>query len=76
MADKVLDARGLVCPMPIIKATKAIKEVPAGGTLEVLATDPGSVGDFEAFCKRGRHEMLEQDEQGGAFRFLIRRAGG
>jgi tRNA 2-thiouridine synthesizing protein A len=74
MADKLLDTRGLMCPMPIIKATKAIKEVPTGGTLEVLATDPGSVGDFEAFCKRGRHALVESGESGGVFRFLIRRA--
>jgi tRNA 2-thiouridine synthesizing protein A len=76
MADKLLDTRGLTCPMPILKATKAIKEVPAGGTLEVLATDQGAVADFAAFCKRARHEMLEQSESDGVWRFLIRRAAG
>lgn len=73
MADKSLDARNLNCPLPILKATKAMKDVPPGGTLEVLATDPGSPGDFEAFCRVGRHEMLEEGEAAGVFRFLIRR---
>jgi len=49
MADKTLDTKGLNCPLPILKTKKALGEVPKGGTLEVLATDPGSVADFEAF---------------------------
>ena len=51
MADKVLDAKGLNCPLPILKAKKALKEVPDGGTLEILATDPGAVADFQAFSR-------------------------
>ncbi|MBU6207467.1 MAG: sulfurtransferase TusA family protein, partial [Alphaproteobacteria bacterium] len=51
MADAVLDAKGLNCPLPILRAKKALKDVPSGGTLEVLSTDPGSVADFGAFCK-------------------------
>ena len=50
MPDKILDAKGLNCPLPILKAKKALQDVPAGGTLEVWATDPGSVADFTAFC--------------------------
>ena len=73
MADKLLDARDLKCPMPVLKAQKAIRQVPAGGTLEVLATDPGSEEDFEAFCRVGGHEMLEQGETAGVYRFVIRR---
>lgn len=73
MADKLLDTRHLKCPMPILKATKAIKDVAIGGTLEVLATDPGSEEDFEAFCRVGRHDMLAQSETKGVFRFVIRR---
>ena len=73
MADKLLDARDLKCPMPVLKAQKAIKDVAAGGTLEVLATDPGSEEDFEAFCRVGRHHMLERSHAGGVYRFLIRR---
>ncbi len=75
MADKHLDARGLTCPLPVLKATKAIKTLPAGGTLEVLATDPGSVPDFEALCLRGSHTLLESTHEAGVYRFLIQRAG-
>lgn len=74
MADKVLDTKGLNCPLPILKAKKAIAEVVAGGTLEVLATDPGSVPDFKAFCEAGGHTLVEQTEAAGVYRFLIKRA--
>lgn len=73
MADKSVDAKGVNCPIPILKAKKAITEVPAGGTLEVLATDPGSVADFQAFCRATGHELVEQSESGGVYRFLIKR---
>jgi tRNA 2-thiouridine synthesizing protein A len=73
MADKVLDAKGLNCPLPILKAKKAITEVPAGGTLEILATDPGAVADFQAFCRQTKHELVEHSEAAGVFRFLIKR---
>jgi tRNA 2-thiouridine synthesizing protein A len=75
MADKLLDTKGMACPLPILKAKKAILDVPAGGTLEVLATDPGSVPDFAAFCKQGKHTLIEQSETAGVFRFLIQRGG-
>ena len=52
MADKTLDAKGMNCPIPILKAKKAIVEVPVGGTLEILATDPGAVADFQAFARQ------------------------
>jgi tRNA 2-thiouridine synthesizing protein A len=74
VADKTLDTRGLNCPLPILKAKKAIAEIRGGGTLEVLATDPGSVPDFKAFCEAGQHTLVEQTEAGGVYRFLIRRA--
>jgi tRNA 2-thiouridine synthesizing protein A len=73
MADKVLDTRGLSCPLPILKTKKAIREVPRGGTLEVLATDPGSLADFQVFCETTGNALLEHSEQAGTFRFLIRR---
>ena len=73
MADKVLDAKGLNCPLPILKAKKALKEVPDGGTLEVLSTDPGSVAVFQAFCRTTGNELLEQGEDGGVYTFLIRK---
>jgi tRNA 2-thiouridine synthesizing protein A len=72
MADKTLDAKGLNCPLPILKARKALKEVPAGGTLEILATDPGSVADFEAFCRQTGNELVEHSQDDSVFRFLIK----
>lgn len=73
MADQTLDAKGLNCPLPILKAKKALKDVPAGGTLEILATDPGAVTDFQAFCRSTGNEMLEHSESGGVYRFLLKK---
>lgn len=75
MADKTIDAKGANCPIPILKAKKAMSEVPAGGTLEILATDPGSVADFAAFCRTTGNTLVEQSEAAGVYRFLIKRAG-
>ena len=74
MADAVLDAKGLNCPLPILKAKKALKDVPPGGTLEIIATDPGSVADFEAFCRATGNELLETSSGDGVYTFLIKRA--
>ncbi|MGA0234400.1 MAG: sulfurtransferase TusA family protein [Alphaproteobacteria bacterium] len=73
MADHVLDAKGLNCPLPILKAKKALKEVAGGGTLEIFATDPGSVADFEAFCRTTGNELVEHSEDSGVYRFLLRK---
>jgi tRNA 2-thiouridine synthesizing protein A len=73
MADQLLDAKGLNCPLPILKAKKALKEVPAGGTLEILATDPGSVADFQAFCRTTGNELVEHSEEGGVYRFILKK---
>ena len=75
MADQVLDAKGLNCPLPILKAKKALKSLAGGNTLEVLSTDPGSVADFAAFCRTTGNELLEQSEEGGVWTYLIRKAG-
>jgi len=75
MADAVLDAKGLNCPLPILKAKKALKDVPAGGTLEIIATDPGSVADFEAFCRTTGNELLESNSGDGVYTFLIKHNG-
>ena len=72
MADQVLDAKGLNCPLPILKAKKALKDVPAGGTLEIQATDPGSVADFEAFCRTTGNELLESKTEDGVYVFLVK----
>lgn len=73
MADVVLDAKGLNCPLPILKAKKALQGVPAGGLLEVLATDPGAVKDFQAFCRSTGNELLTSAQEGNVFKFVIRR---
>lgn len=74
MADLKLDTKGLKCPLPILKARKAMRSVPPGGMLEVLATDPGAVPDFEAFCRSTGSTLVESSQSGGVFRFLIRKA--
>ena len=58
MADHVLDAKGLNCPLPILKTKKALKDVASGETLEILSTDPGSVADFQAFCRTTGNERV------------------
>jgi tRNA 2-thiouridine synthesizing protein A len=73
MADKTLDTKGLSCPLPILKTKKCIAEVPVGGILEVLTTDPGSVADFQAFCRTTGHALVEHGVTSGVFRFLIKR---
>jgi len=72
MADQVLDAKGLNCPLPILRAKKALKDLPTGGTLEVQATDPGAVKDFEAFCRTTGNELMESRVDGNTFVFLIK----
>lgn len=74
MADFTLDAKGLNCPLPILKAKKALGTLAAGATLEVLATDPGAVADFAAFCRTTGNEMVESGQDGKVFRFVIRKA--
>jgi tRNA 2-thiouridine synthesizing protein A len=73
MADKVLDVKNLICPLPVLKANRALREVEYGSTLEVLATDPGSVEDFEVFCRTTGNTLLEHSETDGVYRFLIKR---
>jgi tRNA 2-thiouridine synthesizing protein A len=72
MADQVLDAKGLNCPLPILRAKKALKELPTGGTLEILATDPGAVKDFEAFCRSTGNELVESSQDGDVYMFVIK----
>lgn len=75
MADQTLDAKGLNCPLPILRAKKALQGLKPGGTLEVLATDPGSVKDFQAFCRTTGNELVESTTEGKVFRFVLRRTG-
>ena len=70
---QVLDVKGLNCPLPILKAKKALKDVAVGETLQVLATDPGAVKDFEAFCEATGCELLASREEAGVFTFELRK---
>ena len=73
-ADKMLDCTGLLCPMPVVKTKKAINDLEVGQVLEMIATDPGSIPDMEAWAKQTQHELLVAEElDGGKFRFLIRK---
>ncbi len=71
--DKEVDARGLNCPLPILRAKKALADMTSGEVLRVVATDPGSVRDFQAFARQTGNELLEHSEQDGAFVFLMKR---
>ncbi|MBC9071086.1 sulfurtransferase TusA family protein [Thauera sp. CAU 1555] len=72
--DKEVDARGLNCPLPILRAKKALAEMLPGQVVRVMATDPGSVKDFQAFTKQTGNELLRQSEtQDKAFEFFIKR---
>jgi len=71
--DKELDARGLNCPLPILRAKKALGELTSGQVLRILATDPGSVKDFAAFAKQTGNELLSSAENGKEFEFYIKR---
>ena len=72
MSEHLLDAKGLNCPLPILKARKALKDVPSGENLEILATDPGAVADFQAFCRQTGNELVEHSQDGDVYRFLIK----
>ncbi|NIQ10932.1 MAG: sulfurtransferase TusA family protein [Gammaproteobacteria bacterium] len=72
--DQELDASGLNCPLPILRAKKALGAMEAGQVLRIIATDPGSVKDFEAFAKQTGNELMESGEEGGKFVFLIKKA--
>jgi tRNA 2-thiouridine synthesizing protein A len=69
-----VDAKGLACPMPIVKTAQAAKAVPAGELIEVLATDPGSVKDFAAWTRSTGNAIVEQTEDDGVYRFVIKRS--
>lgn len=72
--DSELDARGLNCPLPILRAKKALNELTSGQTLRVLATDPGSVKDFQAFAKQTGNQILESTESNGQYTYLLKKA--
>ena len=74
MPDQVLDTKGLNCPLPILKAKKAISQMDTGQTLEVHSTDPGAVMDFEALSRQTGHQLLESRQEEGIYVFLLQKA--
>ncbi|RED53882.1 sulfurtransferase TusA family protein [Aestuariispira insulae] len=76
MADDFLDASGLLCPLPVLKARKKLKTMADGDLLEVYATDPGAEKDFPAFCRAQGHLLEECRKEGGKLVFRIRKAAG
>jgi tRNA 2-thiouridine synthesizing protein A len=70
---QLVDARGLSCPMPIVRTAQAVKNIPSGAAIELLATDAGSIKDVAAWCKATGHELIEQTSDGSIYRFVIRR---
>ncbi len=71
--DQELDARGLNCPLPILRAKKALNDLSSGQVLRIIATDPGSVKDFDAFAQQTGNQLLESTEADGEFQFLLRK---
>lgn len=71
--DETLDAKGLNCPLPILKAKKSLKGMENGQVLEIIATDPGSIKDFEAFCRATGNKLLSAKDDGKIYEFLIER---
>jgi tRNA 2-thiouridine synthesizing protein A len=70
---RTLDLKGLSCPLPIVKTAQAMRELGSGELIEALATDPGSVADFKAWCTSTKNELVEQTDADGVYRFVIRK---
>ncbi len=73
MSDTVLDVRGLNCPLPVLKANRVLRDLPAGARLRVLATDRASVTDFQVFCRETGHALVSFADENGVFSFTIKR---
>jgi tRNA 2-thiouridine synthesizing protein A len=71
--NKKLDCKGLLCPMPVVKTKKAINEMAVGEVLEMISTDAGSMPDMHAWAKQTGHELLDAKDEGGLFRFIIKK---
>lgn len=71
--DIVVDTLGLACPMPIVKAKKALDSLLPGQVMEVLSTDRGSVNDFQAWVKQTNNELLKHEEDNGVYKFYVRK---
>ena len=73
MAERLIDAQFMKCPMPVLRAAKALRGMAAGEKLRILATDPGAIGDFRDYCKHTGHALVGTSETKGVFSFTIRR---
>ena len=73
-ADKVMDLKGLPCPMPVVKVSKGIKEVEVGQVIEAVTTDPGALADFPAWAKKSGNEILDTVKEDGLIKFYIKRS--
>ena len=73
MSDTILDVKGMRCPLPVLRANRALRSMAPGAKLRVLATDQASVRDFQAFCRETGHALLAQGEEAGVFSFTIRK---
>lgn len=71
--DVQLDTKGLACPMPIVKAKKALDGMEAGQIMELLSTDKGSVNDFQAWVKQTKNELIRHEEENGVYKFIIKK---
>ena len=72
MSETVLDVKGMTCPLPVLRAHRALRTMPAGARLRVLATDRAAVSDFQAFCRETGHALLAWSDEAGVLSFLIR----
>ena len=72
-ADKVMDLKGLPCPMPVVKVSKGIKEIEVGQVLEAVTTDPGALADFPAWARTSGNEILKTEQNDGTIKFFIQR---
>ena len=73
MSESVLDVKGMACPLPVLRANRALRSMLPGARLRVLATDRAAIADFQSFCRETGHDLLAWSEEGGALSFLIRR---
>jgi tRNA 2-thiouridine synthesizing protein A len=75
MSDRFLDTKGLNCPLPVLRARRAMKDMAPGQVIEIQATDPGAVQDFEAFCETTGDALLDSRAEAGVYIFVIRKGG-
>lgn len=76
MSETLLDVKGMTCPLPVLRANRALRGLAAGDRLRVLATDRAAVSDFKSFCQETGHALLAWSEEGGVFSFVIRKKAG